>query len=139
MKKNIDFAVCMLVAVALMAVVVRCFGSISPAFGATADPVYFAPPTTAPVAPPPSPAAAVLAPEEGAQNRVTVLGGFGPDGLSTKPAATGVAVSPYYGPVFGLEYERLVLGPWSASLVVLGGGSTQSRTFVGVAGVGYSW
>lgn len=72
-------------------------------------------------------------------NRIQLLGGYGPDGLNVviKPGQT--TVTPYYGPMLGLGYERLLSPEWSLSISGLGGGSAGSRTFVGFAGVGFGW
>lgn len=73
-------------------------------------------------------------------NRITALCGYGPDGLAVQyPPKGGVDVTAHFAPLAGLQYERVVSGPWSASALLMGGVSPQSRTVVGALGVGYGW
>lgn len=70
-------------------------------------------------------------------NKISLLGGYGPDGLEI--TGGGRTVVPFMAPLWGLEYERLIWDRWSASVEVLTGTTTATKTFVGAAGAGWSF
>lgn len=78
-------------------------------------------------------------PIEPTKNRITVYGGYGPDGLRTANTDHGLKVTANFEPLWGLGYSRKVYEDWSLSTQFLTGVSPQTATFLGLVGVGYDW
>lgn len=72
-------------------------------------------------------------------NRFSLLGGYGPDGLTIGLTPGQTSVTPYYGLMLGAAYQRLVWEDLSVGAFALGGSSPQSRTFVGAMSLGWDW
>lgn len=75
-------------------------------------------------------------------NRVTLYGGYGPDGLTIEQENNKNLIKPYLGPLAGISYARRVdwlLDGTSLSAQVLGGTSFHNNTYIGTVGVGYDW
>lgn len=79
-------------------------------------------------------------PAPAADNRLSLLVGYGPDGMKVEQTGRRrFVIEPYMGPLVGLAYSRRVWEQWSASAQVMTGASPGTRTIVGVFGVGYDW
>lgn len=66
------------------------------------------------------------------KNRITGLAGFGPAGLRTKDQGDDTMVRQRTGLVAGLQYSRIISGPWSLAV------SAQSNVS-GLVGLGYDF
>ena len=70
-------------------------------------------------------------------NRIRLLAGIGPDGMTLDDKNPGaIRVEPFYGPIFGIGYERLIGKRMSLSVEAMTGGSTGSKTYIAVGGIG---
>lgn len=78
-------------------------------------------------------------PAPAADNRLTLLVGYGPDGMRVEQTGRRrFAVEPYMGPLAGVSYSRRIWAEWSATAQVMTG-SPATRTFIGTIGVGFDW
>jgi hypothetical protein len=78
-------------------------------------------------------------PPDPPRNRLSLLAGWGPDGLALVSQPGNTSVTPYYAPLVGLSYERVVWEQLSVGLIGAGGVSPQSRPGIGFVSAGWSW
>lgn len=74
------------------------------------------------------------------RNRFRLLGGVGPDGLTlSNGKENGTTIKPFFGPILGMGYDRLLWDRISVSIQGLTGASTGTRTYIGTAGIGFDF
>jgi hypothetical protein len=83
--------------------------------------------------PTPVPNVSVL-PSADRSNRITLLAGYGPDGLTVN----GNEIKPFRAPIGGVGYSRRVWEDFSVTVQVMGGYSFATSG-IGMAGVGYDF
>lgn len=96
---------------------------------------------SAPVAPPaPVTIQAAVMPVTPKQERVSIYGGAGPDGVfNIKDNGSYVSVSPNIGVLIGLSYSRVMSGPWSISTIIARGAGGPNTSYTGLFGFGYDF
>lgn len=84
-------------------------------------------------------ASGLLAPTTARPHCISLLGGYGPDGVEVSGDQKNAYVRPFMAPLWGLQYSQLVWDPVSASALFMTGLTPNSRTIIGALGVGYNW
>lgn len=70
---------------------------------------------------------------------VTLLGGYGPDGVQAVGDQHHAYVDVFVAPLWGINWTEWMRDRWSASAMFLTGVTPHSKTITGAMGVGYNW